>query len=167
MVVYPLLHSLPGHQWLSCKQESLRQVVRVSGTQVVKAELTTPGSLEHFMQALHEVFQHTPILSSTCRCTLLLWGRWLTAGCHVHAAHKFWLTTSRSRLVTLFIENSFAAGVCQLWVNLVLFYLLKEWKPTLIDTGVHNPAHKVSRFCFKVFDTVHKLLSQCQPHQQL
>ena len=50
----PLLHSLPAHQWLSCKQESLATCVRVSGTQLVKAELTTPGSLEHFMQALHE-----------------------------------------------------------------------------------------------------------------
>ena len=70
------------------------------------------------MQAFHEVFQHTPILSSTCRCTLLLWERW-----HVYAAHKFRLTTSHSRLV---IENSFAAGVWQLWVNLVLFYLLKS-----------------------------------------
>ena len=78
---------------------------------------------------------------------------WLPRSCC--SGTNFGLTTTRSRLVTLFIENSFAAGVWQLWVNVVLFYLLKEWKPNLIDTGVHNPAHKVSRFCFKVCDTVH------------
>ena len=127
-------------------------------TQLVKAELTTPGSLEHFMQAFHEVFQHTPILSSTCRCTLLLSGRWLTAGCHVHAAYKFC-----SRLVTLFIENSFAAEVWQLWVKLSTCWKSESriWSRLVFTT---LPIRLVV-FCFKVFDTTHKLL--CQQHQHL
>ena len=136
MVVYPLLHSLPGHQWLSCN--SYRPCMKCS-------------SIYTYFK-LHLPMHITP-LRALAHC-------WLPRSQILAQDVTFQISNIIHRK---FLCCEGVAIVSELSVVL----LAERVKAEFDRHWCSQSAHKVSRFCFKVFDTVHKLLSQCQPHQQL